>query len=93
MLDRSRRTVTQQGTMIHLTRKQFDLLEQLMRRRGMVTSREDLIEAAWGYLADVKDNTLDVYVCGLRAKLEPGGDKRRATIRTVHGVGYMLEAE
>jgi two-component system, OmpR family, response regulator len=93
MLDRSRRTVTQNGRLIHLTRKQFDLLELLMQRRGLVASREDLIEAGWGYLADVKGNTLDVYVCGLRAKLEPIADGGRPMIRTVHGVGYLLEAE
>jgi len=89
-LDRNRRTVSRNGRPIHLTRKQFDLLEALMRRCGMVTSREDLIEAGWGYLADVKHNTLDVYVHGLRAKLEPQLDGQRAVIRTIHGAGYML---
>jgi two-component system, OmpR family, response regulator len=93
ILDRSRRSVRRNGRSIHLTRKQFDLLELLMRRRGLVTTREDLIEAAWGYLADVKDNTLDVYVHGLRAKLEPQSDHQQITIRTVHGTGYMFLAD
>lgn len=93
LLDRSRRTVLQNGRPIHLTRKQFDLLELLMRRHGLVASREDLIEAGWGYLADVKGSTLDVYMHGLRAKLESGSSRQRAVIRTVHGVGYMLTAE
>jgi two-component system OmpR family response regulator len=92
ILDRSRRSVRRDGRSIHLTRKQFDLLELLMRRSGLVTTREDLIEAAWGYLADVKDNTLDVYVHGLRAKLEPQSDHQQITIRTVHGTGYMFLA-
>ena len=91
-LDRSRRTVLQNGCPIHLTRKQFDLLEALMRRCGRVTSREDLIEAGWGYLADVKHNTLEVYVHGLRAKLERQLDGKQELIRTVHGAGYMLVA-
>jgi len=88
-LDRCRRTVMRGEKPIHLTRKQFDLLDLLIRRRGLVTPREDLIEAGWGYLADVKNNTLDVYVHGLRAKLEteqPG----EQTIRTIHGTGYMF---
>lgn len=88
VLDRSRRTVTRDGREIYLTRKQFDLLEVLMRRAGLVTSREHLIEAGWGYLADVRDNTLDVYIHGLRTKLEK--DAGRPLIRTVHGTGYML---
>jgi DNA-binding response OmpR family regulator len=91
-LDRSRRTVLRDGDPIHLTRKQFDLLELLMRRHGLVTSREDLIEAGWGYLADVKGNTLDVYVHGLRAKLEMDNAAQPIMIRTIHGTGYMFEA-
>lgn len=90
VLDRGRRTVVQSGRPVHLTRKQFDLLEVLMRRRGLVTSREDLIEAGWGYLADVKDNTLDVYVHGLRSKLESDPNSQKPMIRTIHGIGYML---
>lgn len=93
VLDRSHRMARYKGLAIHLTRKQFDLLELLMRRRGLVTSREDLIEAGWGYLADVKDNTLDVYVHGLRAKLESNIVGKTPSIRTIHGVGYMLMDE
>ena len=91
-LDRSRRTVLRDGSPIHLTRKQFALLDLLMRRHGLVTSREDLIEAGWGYLADVKGNTLDVYVHGLRAKLDTDNAAQPIMIRTIHGTGYMFEA-
>jgi two-component system copper resistance phosphate regulon response regulator CusR len=93
LLDRNRRTVTHGGRPLHLTRKQFDLLDLLMRRHGLVTSREDLIEAGWGYLADVKGNTLDVYVHGLRAKLEADLVSPKIRIRTIHGTGYMLDTE
>ena len=93
ILDRRRRTVIRNGKPIHLTRKQFNLLEALMSRRGLVTSREDLIEAGWGYLADVKGNTLDVYVHGIRTKLESEHDGHKMMIRTIHGTGYMLETD
>jgi DNA-binding response OmpR family regulator len=93
MLDRSSRTLVRDGVPAHLTRKQFDLLELLMRRYGLVTTREDLIEAGWGYLADVKDNTLDVYVHGLRAKVDSRGRAEQTLIRTIHGVGYMLVSD
>jgi DNA-binding response OmpR family regulator len=92
-LDRSRRCVTRRGQRVHLTRKQFDLLEVLMRRSGLVTSREHLVEAGWGHLADVRDNTLDVYIHGLRTKLEAGLDVQQTLIRTVHGTGYLFAAE
>ena len=91
-LDRSSRTLTRDGKPAHLTRKQFDLLELLMRRHGMVTTRGDLIEAGWGYLADIKDNTLDVYVHGLRTKVDSTDQGGETLIRTIHGVGYMLKA-
>lgn len=89
-LDRNNRTVTRHGRSVHLTRKQCELLDLLMRRRSLVTSREDLIEAGWGSQARVKDNTLDVYVHGLRAKLETQASGQQELIRTIHGTGYML---
>jgi two-component system copper resistance phosphate regulon response regulator CusR len=92
-LDRSRRVAIRSGKEIYLTRKQFELLDALMRRSGLVTSRDELIEAGWGYLADVKENTLDVYIHGLRAKLEDKTDDNHPLIRTIHGTGYMFVTE
>jgi DNA-binding response OmpR family regulator len=91
-LDQSRRTATRYGKVIPLTRKQFELLNLLMERKGLITSREQLIEAGWGIASDVKENTLDVYIHGLRAKLESPLDRDQPLIRTVHGAGYMFEA-
>jgi DNA-binding response OmpR family regulator len=91
-LDQSRRVAIRDGKDIPLTRKQFELLNVLMERGGLITSREQLIEAGWGHASDVKENTLDVYIHGLRAKLESPSDKGRPLIRTVHGAGYMFEA-
>lgn len=92
-LDRSRRVAIRRGRHIYLTRKQFELLEVLMQRIGLITSREQLVEAGWGCLADVKENTLDVYIHGLRAKLEDNSDTSHTLIRTIHGTGYMLVAD
>ena len=89
-LDRSRRVAIRHGREIALTRKQFELLEALVRRKGLITTREQLIEAGWGLTAGVKENTLDVYIHGLRSKLEDHSDKGQPLIRTVHGSGYML---
>jgi DNA-binding response OmpR family regulator len=95
-LDRNRRVAIHDGRNIPLTRKQYELLETLMRRAGLITSREELIEAAWGYVADVKENTLDVYIHGLRAKLDglaaSSGASAKPVIRTIHGEGYMFVA-
>jgi DNA-binding response OmpR family regulator len=58
----------------------------------LITTREQLIEAGWGFSADVKENTLDVYIHGLRSKLEDQTDKGQHLIKTVHGAGYMFVA-
>jgi DNA-binding response OmpR family regulator len=92
-LDHTRRIAIRHGKEIPLTRKQFALLETLMRRSGLITSREQLVEAGWGYEADVKENTLDVYIHGLRVKLEDQSDNDRPLIRTVHGAGYLFVAD
>ena len=89
-LDRSRRVALRNGKEIALTRKQFELLETLIRHKGLITTREQLIEAGWGHDADVKENTLDVYIHGLRSKLEDQSDKGQPLIRTIHGSGYMF---
>jgi DNA-binding response OmpR family regulator len=89
-IDRSRRVAIRHGKEIALTRKQFELLEARIRRKGLITTREQLIEAGWGPTAEVKENTLDVYIHGLRSKLEDQFDHGQPLIRTVHGSGYMF---
>jgi two-component system copper resistance phosphate regulon response regulator CusR len=88
-LDRNRRVAIRDCRQIALTRKQVELLEVLMRRRGLVTSREELIEAGWGSAAEIKENTLDVYIHSLRNKLEDRSENR-PLIHTVHGTGYIF---
>lgn len=91
-LDRSRRIAVRHGREIALTRKQFDLLEALIHHAGLITTREQLVHAGWGPGAEVKENTLEVYIHGLRSKLEDDADKGHPVIRTVHGSGYMFVA-
>jgi len=85
------RTVERDGRMIHLLPREFDLLVYLMRNRGIVLSRNRLLEGVWGpdYLGD--DRTVDVHVRRLRAKLETDPAKPEL-IETVHGVGYAFRA-
>jgi DNA-binding response OmpR family regulator len=88
-LNSSQRIAVRDGQSIALTRKQAALLEMLMCRRGLVTSREDLIEAGWGAAESVKANTLDVYIHSLRNKLKDYSESH-PLIRTVHGTGYIF---
>ena len=68
-----------------LSDREFTLLACLMRNLGQTLSRQQLAEGAWGSLAGVKSNMVDVYIAYLRQKLAPGA------ISTVRGVGYRME--
>jgi DNA-binding response OmpR family regulator len=89
-LDESRRRVTVEGREVSLTRKEFDLLADLMRRPGRVSSREQLLERVWGYEHPGMTRTVDVHVRQLRKKL---GERVAALIETVVGVGYRFRGE
>jgi two-component system copper resistance phosphate regulon response regulator CusR len=91
-LDCTQRIAVRDGLTIALTRKQVVLLEVLMCRSGLVTSREELIEAGWGTADKVKENTLDVYIHSLRNKLRDDSGSP-PLIRTVHGTGYIFANE
>jgi DNA-binding response OmpR family regulator len=81
------RTVSLDGTYVPLTNREFWLLETLLRNQGRVVTREELVEALYGWSDDIVGNSIDVYVHHLRRKLGAG------LIRTVRGVGYTLREE
>jgi two-component system OmpR family response regulator len=90
-LDPATRAVHRGGQPIELSAKEFALLEALMRRRGEVLTRVDLIEQAWDMAYETRSNVIDVYMRRLRQKIdEPFGVR---TLETVRGVGYRLIAE
>jgi len=89
--DSATRTVTRAGREIELTAREFQVLELLARNAGQVVSRPQLLEEIWNDDCDGSANVVDVYVGYLRKKLEdPAGPQ---LIRTVRGVGFMLEQE
>jgi two-component system, OmpR family, response regulator len=90
-LDPATREVWRGETAIHLSAKEFALLETLMRRPGQVVTRLQLLEHAWDYAYENRSNVVDVYVRYLRGKIDrPFG---RASLETVRGVGYRLRRD
>jgi DNA-binding response OmpR family regulator len=85
VLDPSSRTVERNGGRIHLTRKEFGVLEELMRGAGAVVSNEELLEQVWDRNADPFTNATRITMVTLRKKL---GDP--PIIETVTGAGYRL---
>jgi DNA-binding response OmpR family regulator len=91
-LDVQARTVSHAGQRIDLTRKEFDILILLLRKRGHVLTSNFLLEAVWGYdLGEYNDpHTVTVHLSSLRRKLGPRLGRR---IVTVPGSGYRFELQ
>jgi DNA-binding response OmpR family regulator len=90
-LDSAARRVWSSGTAVELSRREFDVLEYLVRRAGDVISKAQLLDGVWELDFAGDPNIVEVYVGHLRSKLDrPYG---RASITTVRGAGYRLEAD
>ncbi len=89
-LDLLRRRVTRAGAKIDLTSKEFALLELLLRRQGEVLPRSLIASQVWDMNFDSDTNVIEVAVRRLRAKVDDPFEPK--LIRTVRGMGYVLEA-
>jgi DNA-binding response OmpR family regulator len=87
-IDPARHEVTVAGEPVSLRPKEFDLLRMLAEHRGMVLSRQQLLDRVWGYDFYGESRTVDVHIAHLRKKLA----NSNVRIETVVGVGYKLVA-
>ena len=85
MMDTASFEVTVKGKPTALSSKEYALLEYLLRHKGTVLSKEQMIEHVWDYDADILPNTVEVYIKKLRAK--------GIAIETIRGFGYKLGGE
>lgn len=88
-LNESTREVTRSGRQIELTPREFDLLVYLLQHPNQVLSREQVLNAVWGYDYYGDTNVIDVYIRYLRKKIDAG--ESVTYIQTVRGVGYVLK--
>lgn len=85
ILDPAAHTVTVDGQNVNVPRREFAVLQKLLENTGQVLSREQLMQSMYGWDEDVDSNTLEVHIHNLRKKLNTN------FIRTIRGVGYMIE--
>jgi DNA-binding response OmpR family regulator len=90
LIDLSRREVLVDDSAIHLKPKEYDLLVFLARNRGIVLSRNLILERVWGWDYDGGSRTVDVHVRWLREKIETDPAKPQRIV-TVRGIGYRFE--
>lgn len=89
-LNTVRHQIALRGTTLNLTPKEFELLSFLMRYKGQVFSREQLMEKVWGYTFEGSKRTVDVHIRWLRQKIEDNPDSPKLLL-TVIGFGYKFE--
>lgn len=80
--------IKRSGREIYLTRREFALLEYLIRSRGHIISRQQILEHVWDYNADPFSNSIESHIASLRRKLNK--DRNRNLIHTFNGRGYKL---
>jgi DNA-binding response OmpR family regulator len=90
VLDTRTRVATRGEVTVDLPSREFALLEYLMRHAGQVLTRQQLLDAVWGFDFDTGSNVVDVYVGYLRRKLDTGDGA--SVIETVRGAGYRVRA-
>ena len=88
-MDVAARTVRRMNKQIHLTSKEFLLLELLMRNKNRIVTRVAIAQQVWGYTFETGTNVVDVYINYLRNAIDKGFPKR--LLHTVRGVGYILK--
>ncbi len=90
-IDIARHTVKYQDNVIELTKREFELLEYLVRNKNIVLTREQILNKVWGYDYIGETNVVDVYIRYLRTKID---DKYNIKlIHTIRGVGYYAKDE
>ena len=89
-LDKSTFTLSCGQRSVHLSRREYDMMELLIRNRDVILTKETLLLKIWGYESDAEDNNVEVYISFLRKKLEHL--RSAVKIKTIRMVGYCLEA-
>ena len=90
-MDVERHEVTVNGTVVELTKRDFELLRHLLENKGRVLSREALLDQVWGFDFVGETNSVDVYIRFLRSKIDEAFQFK--LIHTVRGVGYVIKDE
>lgn len=85
-MDIERHRVTVHGEEVHLTYKEFELLNYLMSNQGIVLSRDKIMSTVWGFDFEGESRTVDVHIRTLRIKLSDSGK----LIKTIRNVGYKI---
>lgn len=89
VMNLNKRSVTKLGVNIELTKKEFEILEYLLKNKNKIISRDEILKVLWDTNTYEKSNIVDVYINYIRAKLSVVGEKD--IIKTIRGIGYTIQ--
>ena len=89
-LDTMSYEVKRDSIIVSLSKKEYSLLEYLMRHPNKILSKDQIINNVWNYEADILPNTIEVYIGYLRNKIDKAFPKKPELIHTVRGFGYKI---
>ncbi len=92
-LDLVKRTAVRGGKELHLSSKEYAILEYLLRNKGRILSKNTIISHVWDFDADVLPNNVEVFITYLRGKIEKPFPGKRPIIETVRGFGYVIKED
>ena len=90
-LDFASRVVERSGKPIHLSSKEFAILEYLLRNKGHIMSKNNIMSHVWDFDADILPNNVEVFINYLRGKVDKPFPGSRQLIETVRGFGYVIK--
>lgn len=82
--------VKRANSILHLSSKEFSLLEYLLRHKNKIVPKQEIISHVWDYNADILENTVEVYIRNLRNKIDLPFKDKKPLIHTVRGFGYKI---
>lgn len=92
-LDLVKRTAVRGVKELHLSSKEYAILEYLLRNKGRILSKNTIISHVWDFDADVLPNNVEVFITYLRGKIEKPFPGKRPIIETVRGFGYVVKED
>lgn len=90
-VDIIKKVVSRKGKKILLSKREFALLEFLLKNKGTIKTKDEIIQNVWSYDDDVLPNTVEVYISYLRNKLDKPFPKLKPLVYTIRGFGYKID--
>lgn len=91
VLDTNKREVTRKNKRIHMSKREYALLEFLLKNKGNIKNKNEIMQNVWSYEDDILPNNVEVYINYIREKIDKIYPSEKRLIYTVRGLGYKID--